>query len=188
MKRLYIVVEGQTEQEFVNELMAPYLQDSGIYSVTPVLIHTSRSGRGGMVNYQHLYNTIKILLCSANTDFVVTTFIDFFRLPNTMPDYAQCMAITDKIQCVSNNKGFEYYFSEAYAQKTAAIISSYANPEDINTSPQGAPSKRILAIKPDYNKVIEGNLIALEIGINTILDKCPRFAAWVSRIVDSCKD
>lgn len=35
MKRLYIVVEGQTEQEFVNELMAPYLQDSGIYSVTP---------------------------------------------------------------------------------------------------------------------------------------------------------
>lgn len=34
MKRLYIVVEGQTEQEFVNELMAPYLQDSGIYSVT----------------------------------------------------------------------------------------------------------------------------------------------------------
>ena len=24
MKRLYIVVEGQTEQEFVNELMAPY--------------------------------------------------------------------------------------------------------------------------------------------------------------------
>lgn len=46
MKRLYIVVEGQTEQEFVNELMAPYLQDSGIYSVTPVLIHTSRSGRG----------------------------------------------------------------------------------------------------------------------------------------------
>lgn len=218
MKRLYIVVEGQTEQEFVNELMAPYLQESGIYSVTPVLIHTSRSGRGGMVNYQHLYNTIKILLCSANTDFVVTTFIDFFRLPNTMPDYAQCMAITDKIQCVealeeslnkhiddrrffsyiqlhefeallfSSNKGFEYYFSEAYAQKTAAIISSYANPEDINTSPQGAPSKRILAIKPDYNKVIEGNLIALEIGINTILDKCPRFAAWVSRIVDCCKD
>lgn len=77
MKRLYIVVEGQTEQEFVNSLIAPYLQKSEIYSVTPVLIRTSRSGRGGMVNYQHLYNTIKMLLASSQTDFVVTTLIDF---------------------------------------------------------------------------------------------------------------
>lgn len=77
VKRLYIVVEGQTEQEFVNSLIAPYLQKSEIYSVTPVLIRTSRSGRGGMVNYQHLYNTIKMLLASSQTDFVVTTLIDF---------------------------------------------------------------------------------------------------------------
>lgn len=77
MKRLYIVVEGQTEQEFVNSLIAPYLQKSEIYSVTPVLIRTSRSGRGGMVNYLHLYNTIKMLLASSQTDFVVTTLIDF---------------------------------------------------------------------------------------------------------------
>ncbi len=89
MKRLYIVVEGQTEQEFVNSLIAPYLQKSEIYSVTPVLIRTSRSGRGGMVNYQHLYNTIKMLLASSQTDFVVTTLIDFFRLPNDMPNYAE---------------------------------------------------------------------------------------------------
>lgn len=53
MKRLYIVVEGQTEQEFVNGMIAPYLHGFGIYDVTPILIHTSRSGRGGMVNYQH---------------------------------------------------------------------------------------------------------------------------------------
>lgn len=29
-KRLYIVVEGQTEEEFVKDLMAPYFQDHGI--------------------------------------------------------------------------------------------------------------------------------------------------------------
>lgn len=38
MKRLYIIVEGQTEQEFVNELVAPYLHQHGIYEVTPILI------------------------------------------------------------------------------------------------------------------------------------------------------
>ena len=84
----------------------------------------------------------------------------------------------------SSNKGFEYYFSEELAAKTASIISSYDTPEDINTSPEGAPSKRLLAIKSDYNKVLEGNLIALEIGIKSILEKCPRFAEWIKTIIE----
>ena len=83
----------------------------------------------------------------------------------------------------SSNKGFEYYFSDEHAEATAAVISSYNNPEDINSSPEGAPSKRLLAIKPDYNKVLEGNLIALEIGIQSILEKCPRFAGWIKAII-----
>lgn len=81
MKRLYIIVEGQTEQEFVNSLIAPYLQQHGVYSVTPVLIRTSKTGRGGFVNYEHLKNDAKKLLYSKKTDFVVSTFVDFFRIP-----------------------------------------------------------------------------------------------------------
>ena len=38
MKRLYIIVEGQTEQEFVNSMIAPYMQQHGVYTVTPLLI------------------------------------------------------------------------------------------------------------------------------------------------------
>ena len=48
MKRLYIVVEGQTEQEFVNSVAAPYLNKKGILDARPILIRTSRTGRGGM--------------------------------------------------------------------------------------------------------------------------------------------
>ena len=62
------------------------------------------------------------------------------------------------------------------------------NPENINSSSEGAPSKRLLRIKPDYNKALEGNLIALEIGINAILEKCPRFAEWINNIVKNCKE
>ena len=82
MKRLYIRVEGQTEQEFVNSLIVPYLQRHGIYDVTPILIRTSKTGRGGFVNYQHLRNDVCRLLKSANDDFVVSMFVDFFRLVN----------------------------------------------------------------------------------------------------------
>lgn len=217
MKRIYIVVEGQTEQEFVNSIVAPYLWNLGIFNITPVLIRTSRTGRGGMVSYEHLCNTIRMLLASGKDDFIVTTFIDYFRIPNSMPRYAECMAKPDANQrtvaleaamdehisdrrffsyiqlhefealLFSDNTGFEYYFSEEYAKKTAEIISSYDNPEDINSSPEGAPSKRLLAINPDYRKVLEGNLIALQIGINTILQKCPRFSAWIKRMADLCQ-
>lgn len=53
MKRLYVIVEGQSEQEFVRTLIAPYLRDFGIYFVEPILIHTSKKGCGGFVNYEH---------------------------------------------------------------------------------------------------------------------------------------
>ena len=56
MKRLFIVVEGQTEEAFVNELMSPYFIQNGIYDVRPVLIQTSKGHKGGFVNYEHLKN------------------------------------------------------------------------------------------------------------------------------------
>lgn len=217
MKRIYIVVEGQTEQEFVNSLLAPYLGSFGILVVTPILIRTSKSGRGGSVNYRHLENTVNGLLkTSASSDFIVTTFVDFFRIPHTMPDYRASMAKPTKIDQVesleqalsmaindrrfipyiqlhefeallfSNNKGFEYYFMDKQVIATKSIVDSYKNPEEINTTPQGAPSKRILTIHENYDKVTEGNLIALEVGINGILKKCPRFKVWVENLVECC--
>ena len=86
----------------------------------------------------------------------------------------------------SSNKGFEYYFRKNSQKRQ--LPSFRLTTEDINTSPKGAPSKRLLAIKSDYNKVLEGNLIALEIGIKSILEKCPRFAGWINSIVEKCKE
>lgn len=42
MKRLYIIVEGQTEEEFVKTMILPYMQQFGIYEVIPILIRTSK--------------------------------------------------------------------------------------------------------------------------------------------------
>ena len=83
MKRLNIVVEGQTEQSFVNEVLAPYLRNKGVGLITPILIRTGKTGRGGLVNYHHLYNTIKGLLSNPHDrNIVVSSFVDFsvFRI------------------------------------------------------------------------------------------------------------
>ena len=216
MKRLYIIVEGQTEQEFVNSMISPYMQQFGIYDVTPILIRTSKTGRGGFVNYEHLKNDAIKLLHSKKDDFIVSMFVDFFRIPEVpkrerweiktnhlekVEEMEQCIAedINDcrfipyiqlhefEALLFSTNKGFENYFAEKEANSTQQIINSYENPEDINSSPEGAPSKRLLAIKDDYDKVVEGNLIALEVGIKDILAKCPRFKAWIDKLVEACK-
>lgn len=216
MKRLYIIVEGQTEQEFVNSMIAPYMHQYGIYNVTPILIRTSKTGRGGFVNYEHLKNDAIKLLHSKKDDFIVSMFVDFFRIPEIpkrerwkmktnhlerVEEMEQCIAedINDhrfipyiqlhefEALLFSSNKGFENYFAEKEANSTQQIIETFKNPEDINSSPEGAPSKRLLAIKDDYDKVIEGNMIALEVGFNDILAKCPRFKAWIDKLVEACK-
>ena len=217
MKRLYIVVEGQTEQEFVNALIAPYLQRYNIYDVTPIKIRTSKTGRGGFVNYLHLKNDVMKLLHSPKYDFIVSTFIDFFRIPEVpyrerwTSKSTHLEQVIEMEKCIfddigdhrfipyiqlhefeallfSSNKGFETYFTESEAIKTQEIINAFNNPEEINSSPEGAPSKRLLSIKREYNKVIEGNLIALEIGINEILTKCPKFNSWITRLIKASRD
>lgn len=215
MKRLYIVVEGQTEQEFVNTLLRPWLSSYGILDVTPVLIKTSKLGRGGHVNAEHLKNTVNGLLRETNnTDLVVTTFVDFFRIPDNMPGYAEAMKLADSSAQVaalelafaetihdwrfipyiqrhefealvfSSNVGFEKYCSEEQSAKTAAIVDAFKNPEDINSSPETAPSKRLKVLIPTYEKVILGNLLALEIGMESIMVRCPRFASWLHALLN----
>lgn len=63
------------------------------------------------------------------------------------------------------------------------ICTQFPNPEDINDHPSTAPSKRLAAIIPGYDKVIDGNFIALENGIDAILDRCPRFRKWVETLI-----
>ncbi len=209
--RLIIIVEGKTEQEFVNEILKPYFHGLGFYDVTAMKIQTSKGFKGGFVSYLHLKRDVLRLLNEPNT--LVTTFVDYFRIPTTMPNYSDCMDkanVSSKITCLetnmkndmgfgdrfvpyiqqhefeallfSSNIGFRNYFGEKIANAIDVIIAQYESPEDINERPQTAPSKRILSIIPSYHKINDGNLMALEIGIQTIINKCPRFRQWLEQL------
>lgn len=215
MKRLFIVVEGQTEEAFVKELMAPYFIQNGIYDVRPVIIQTSKGHKGGFVNYEHLKNDILRLLKSQGQDVVVTTFVDFFRCPE-LPNQKDIEALPSHIKRVEEMEksisddindwrfipyiqlhefeallfsavnGFEIYFEDQVSNEIQGIIDSFDNPEEINNSPETAPSKRLIRIIPYYDKVIYGNIVALEIGLPTILARCPRFRGWIDYLIHRC--
>ena len=57
MKRGYIYCEGQTEEAFINEALAPYLSQFMIF-VTPIVCTTKRTTstkyRGGATSYDKI--------------------------------------------------------------------------------------------------------------------------------------
>ena len=66
-------------------------------------------------------------------------------------------------------------------EQLAAISSRFA-PEDINDNPHAAPSKRIAAIVPRYDKVVGGAVVASEVGLPAMCSACPRFRTWLTRL------
>lgn len=79
------------------------------------------------------------------------------------------------------------YFDDHHAKEIEAlkaIADQYQTPELINDGQQTAPSKRIMALFPDYGKAKStfGALLAELIGLQVIRSRCPHFNTWLSRL------
>jgi hypothetical protein len=85
MKRVCVVCEGQTEEEFVLSVLAPELYLIGL-NLIPQLIETSPGHKGGALQYdrvkRHLRNTLR-----QKSAPVVTTLFDLYRLDKDFPAF-----------------------------------------------------------------------------------------------------
>ena len=68
------------------------------------------------------------------------------------------------------------------APKFRAIRNNFATPEEIDDSPQTAPSKRVQSLVPGYEKPLWGTMASLEIGLEAIRSECPHFHGWLDRL------
>lgn len=66
--------------------------------------------------------------------------------------------------------------------KLQAIRDQFTTPEEINDSPETAPSKRIEKLVMGYQKPLLGTLAALEIGLPKIRAACPSFSSWLNQL------
>lgn len=62
------------------------------------------------------------------------------------------------------------------------IRSQFNTPEEINDSPETAPSKRVEKLFKGYNKPLLGTLAALAIGLDTIRREYPHFNQWLGKL------
>lgn len=90
MKRVLVLVEGQTEEGLVNEVLRPFLATRGIWLIAKILttkrIKSGPNFKGGVTSYQRAKNDVTRLLEDTNAA-LVTTLIDFYALPRDFPGW-----------------------------------------------------------------------------------------------------
>ncbi|MDE0471786.1 MAG: DUF4276 family protein [Ekhidna sp.] len=94
MKRLVIICEGPTEQEFVREVLQPHFSTKNIYLQIPLI---KKSG-GGVVSWNVLKSQVESHL--KERESFVTTLIDYYGIPNgfNYPGWQESKTIVDKPQ------------------------------------------------------------------------------------------
>lgn len=207
MSRVYLLVEGQTEEAFVNELLMPHYARLGHY-LTSIIVRTSPGHRGDVTRYAKVKPQIE-RLCRQDTLAHVSTLFDLYALPDDFPGkshsaypatasgHQKALFLEDALSADIGQRNFipnllvHEYEALLFTQISAfepwtdddnALAPLYdaqrtAQPEDINDNPHFAPSKRILSAWRGYQKAFHGPLIACDIGLDAIRAACPHFAA-----------
>ncbi len=224
MKRIYVIVEGPSEREFVSRILAPYFGKKGLLISA---ISMLKSGGGmGFSNLEHFKNNVKPLLYDKDAP-LITTMVDLFRFPvqsndpneeaelkkySLESDISTRLAglervLYDAVQKIKPYKDFTPYIqkhefealifsdakvfnieSAAIGKAVEDILTTTPCPEDINTTEEGHPAKRLESIfKSNKKKYVKGaNAVdfAEMAGIEIILEKCPRFRFWVKILME----
>jgi hypothetical protein len=93
--------------------------------------------------------------------------------------------ITALVLANPQNLAYEYFDRKKEIAHLGKVLLDFkGNPELINDGPETAPSKRILHLIPEYDKVSAGPTIAGLEGIDSLMEKCPHFKEWVTKLVE----
>ncbi len=225
MARLFVHVEGETEETFVNQILRPHLCNVGYHNVSAKLLGNARARthRGGIRRWPAVRDDILRHL-KGDQDVFSTVMVDYYALPRDgdqawpgrnadvnltasekgklvesaiKQDIADRMGVpTELCRFVPYVMMYEFeallfsdcqVFAESIGMpnitaELSDIRASFASPEEINDSPQTAPSKRVASLVPGYQKPLFGNVVAHAIGLDAIRAECANFSDWLLRL------
>ena len=224
MKFVNIIVEGTSEEVFVNDVLVKHFASLGIF-VSARKVRTgwdkvnNKPAKGGISTYAKFRNEIIrwIIADRGRVDTFYTSFIDLYAFPKDSESpytkdlqsienpYQKVEALESAIATDINHPNFIPYIQlhefEAFLLASPdRLLGMYPDeqtaigrltkeialmpPEEINESPQTAPSKRIIRYIPDYEsqKAQVGPMVAEDIGLTLLRKKCPHFGEWLTKL------
>jgi hypothetical protein len=75
-----------------------------------------------------------------------------------------------------------YEMTEAQIEALCQECSGYDTPEDINHGQHSHPKYRIQQRVSGYDENVAGPLLAADIGLSTLRERCPHFGEWLTRL------
>lgn len=207
MKYVYVLCEGPTERNFVEEVLYGEAEKHDIY-INAVSITTSvkeRKYTGGVSKYSKIRENL-IDLCR-NQNAVITSMFDLYGLPSDTPGYANKKSnhvewakeiehavnidigapnlhfnlLVHEFEALlyADPEAFRTYSKEVIPMMERALKKANGNPEDINSEYSTSPSHRILDVFPSYSKPADGGNIIKKIPLSLMREKCAHFNDWL---------
>jgi hypothetical protein len=194
-------------------VLGPWLARQGVFAI-PTIITTKRvlSGpdfKGGDVRLSRFTKEMRLLLNDTDA-CIVTSFVDYYgfdtetalgeRTPTPDEIEAAINASLNSQRALPYLQVYEYeaiMFSDpsiaeqvlgrtGVMRMMQAALVQCGSAENINSTATGHPSARILAVHPQYNKIVDGVQVASRLTIEVIRERCPRFSTWIDRILARC--
>jgi hypothetical protein len=217
MSRVLALVEGRTEQTFIQQILAPALGYRNVHIYPRVIGKPGH--KGGVGEFERARNEIVALLRQEPTSFCTTMF-DYYGMPDSWPGVAHVKgrpyteiprvveaAIKNKIVAtmgasfrpdrfipyVQMHEFEALLFSDpatlagavgspVLVQRFQSIVNECRACEAIDDGATTAPSKRIAALVPAYQKVVYGAIAAKRIGLAVMRQKCSHFNDWIGQL------
>lgn len=202
-----VLCEGPSEEEFVLQVLRPELVSSRVF-LKPRPLHR---GNFGTVPWPMLRRFAFGLLQRSRPHELITTMIDFYGLSGFPPSPAE-LAGRAKAEWIEKRMFEElgdprsiphlqlHEFEALLFADLESLRDAYPDqdldraldglrksvgalgPEEIDEGRASSPSKRLIAHVPIYAKAQDGPTTLARIGLPKLMDACPHFANWVTRL------
>ena len=171
MKRVLILVEGQTEERFVKDVLQPHLLPFNIAPqpklITTKRVKTGKHFKGGVTEFKKVEDDLRRLLGDTGA-VLVTTMLDFYGFPKDFSGWQQVVAkvpyqrvqqLEQALDAHIDNRRFRPYLM---LHEYEAML--FAGPE-----------KTAKALNNDP-------LAVGRIGLQEVRTQCPHFNEWLTML------
>lgn len=159
MKRLVIIAEGDAEESFVNNILSPHFTSLGLYN--NIQCFKIKKSNGGISKYSDVRKDIINTLYE--NDVIVSTMLDFYRLPSSFPGKQDASTLTTHLHQVEHIEGklkedieakqkcsFDNFIPYIQLHEFEALVFSSINGVDALFEPSEFKRKDMLQVIQDF--------------------------------------